>query len=75
MLYDNCGGSCESTHVNIAHGKCKNCYSGYSKRQLSILNDFDNLRSNHADEQFRLLLRKGIYPYEYVSSWDKGLFI
>ena len=73
MVCNNCGGSCEFTHVNedyITHGKCRNCYSGYSKCQLNILNDFDNLR-DHTDEQFRLLLRKGVYLYEYVSSWDK----
>ena len=50
---------------------CRNCYSGYSKPQLNILDNFDNLRDGHSDEQFRLLLRKGVYLYEYVSSWDK----
>ena len=36
-----------------------------------LLNDFGNLKDNHTDEQFRLLLRKGVYLYEYMSSWDK----
>ena len=77
MVCDNCGGSCELTHIDedhIAHGKCMNCYSGYSKRQLnvdSIYRDFPNLRANHTDEQFRLLLRKGVYLYEHMMSWDK----
>ena len=67
MLCNECGESCEFTHVDeyyVAHGKCRNCYSGYSKRQLSVNSEFDNLRVSHNDEQFRLLLRKGVYPYE-----------
>ena len=69
-----CGESCEITHKDedyIAHGKCKKCYSGYSKHQpnkYSIFDDFDNLRVGHDDEQFRLLLRKEVYPYEYMTS-------
>ena len=69
MVCDNCGGSCELTLIDegyITHGKCRNCYSGYGKRQLamdSILNNFDNLCDGHTDEHFRVLLRKGVYPY------------
>ena len=37
----------------------------------SLLNDFGNLRDNHTDKQFRLLIRKGVYLYKYMSSWDK----
>ena len=54
--------------------KCKDCYSGYSEHQLNknfIFDNFFNLRVSHNEEQFRLLLRKGVYPYEYMSSWDR----
>ena len=73
MVCNECGGSCEFTHVNedyVAHGKCRNCYLGHSKHQLTVDSIFDDLRDNHTDEQFRLLLRKGVYPYKYISSWD-----
>ena len=26
---------------------------------------------DYSDEQYELLIRKGVYPYEYISSWDK----
>ena len=26
---------------------------------------------NYSDEQYKLLIRKGVYLYEYMSSWDK----
>ena len=77
MYCDLCEESCEVTHIDkdyVAHGKCKKCYSGYSKRQLNkyfIFDNFDNLNVGHNDEQFRLLLRKGVYPYEHMTSWDK----
>ena len=72
-----CGEGCEITQIDedyIAHGKCKKCYSGYSKSQLNkyfIFYNFDNLRVDRNNEQFRLLLRNGVYPYEYMMSWDK----
>ena len=34
MPCNECGESCEITHIDedyVAHGKCKDCYSGYSK--------------------------------------------
>ena len=74
MVCNECGGSCEVTDVNedyVAHGKCSNCYTGYSKRQLTVDSIFDNRRDNRTDEQFKLLLRKGVYPHGYMSNWDK----
>ena len=71
MVCNECGGSCEVTDVNedyVAHGKCRNCYTGYSKCQLTVDSIFDNRRDNRTDEQFKLLLRKGVYPYGYMSN-------
>ena len=74
MPCNKCEESCEFTHVDeyyVAHGKRRNCYSGYSKRQLSVNSSFHNLSVSHNDKQFRLLLSKGVYPYEHMMGWDK----
>ena len=64
MLCNVCGESCKFTHIDedyVAHGKCRNCYSGYSKCQLPANSELDNLRVSHNDEQFRILLRKELF--------------
>ena len=30
-----------------------------------------NLRVGPTDEQYKLLTRKGVYPYEYMNSWER----
>ena len=74
---DSCKEIRKLTHIDenyVAHGKCKDCHENYGKRKLNkelILKKFHNLKLGHADEQFRLLLSKGVYPYEYMTSWEK----
>ena len=67
MICNLCKESCVITHTdeyNVAHGRCKECYSRYSNHQLNqnfIFGNFLKLRLNYSDEQFWLLLRKGVY--------------
>ena len=76
MKCNPCRKDCDLAYIDecyVAHAKCRKCYAGYNERQLNetlIFNNFLNLKFGHTDEQFRLLLTKGVYLYEYMSSWD-----
>ena len=58
----------------VVHAKCQQCYSGGNTTQLdkvAVQLKFSNIyKFCGNDECFRLMLRKGVYPYEYMISWD-----
>ena len=55
MVCNLCKESCEITHTDenyIAHGKCKDCYSGQSNRQLNRNFIFDNGLDYYSEREF-----------------------
>ena len=73
MMSKECKSEVELTHIDknyIAHGMCVR-WRGDSHHKLTIHLIFDNLRVGHMDEQFQLLLRKGVYLYEYMDGREK----
>ena len=53
--------------------KCKECKKLYTKLSNETIKNFPALYKfcNGDLDKFFLLLRKGIYPYEYMDSWER----
>ena len=53
--------------------KCKECRASYTKLANESIKNFPTLYKfcNGDPNKFFLLLRKGIYPYEYIDSWER----
>ena len=53
--------------------KCKECKKSYTKLANESIRNFPTLYKfcNGDINKFFVLLRKGIYPYEYMDSWER----